>query len=97
MLQLNHHDPIVHSHGSHITANKVPYTSCVGIGHSPRECSPLYHVEVPTHTGKKIEVLANEPQGRLFLNNSISTVHLCTSYKWGENLQLATLRYLALK
>ena len=23
----------------------------MGIGHSPRECSPLHHGEVPTHTG----------------------------------------------
>ena len=30
-------------HGLHLTANKVPHTrSCVGIGHSQRECSPLY-------------------------------------------------------
>ena len=39
-------------HGSHLTANKVPHSrSCVGIGHSPTECSPLYHVEVPTPSG----------------------------------------------
>ena len=38
-------------HGSHLTAIKVPHTrSCVGIGHSQRESSPLYHGEVPTHT-----------------------------------------------
>ena len=38
-------------HGLHLTANKVPQTrSCVGIGHSQRECSPLYRSEVPTHT-----------------------------------------------
>ena len=43
------HHPL---HGLHLTANKVPHTrSCVGIGHSPRECSPLYHGEVPTHAG----------------------------------------------
>ena len=39
-------------HGLHLTANKVPHTrSCVGIGHSQRECSPLYRGEVPTHRG----------------------------------------------
>ena len=39
-------------HGLHLTANKVPHTrSCVGIGHSQRECSPLHHGEVPTHAG----------------------------------------------
>ena len=43
------HHPL---HGLHLTANKVPHTrSCVGIGHSPRECSPLHHGEVPTHAG----------------------------------------------
>ena len=39
-------------HGLHLTANKVPHTrSCVGIGHYQRKCSPLHHVEVPTHAG----------------------------------------------
>ena len=38
-------------HGLHLTENKVPHTrSCVGIGHSQRECSPLYHGEVPPPT-----------------------------------------------
>ena len=49
-------------HGLHLTANKVPHTrSCVGIGHSQRECSPLHHVEVPTHAGLQNE-LQNIPQ-----------------------------------
>ena len=40
-------------HRLHLTANKVPHTrTCVGIGHSQRECSPLYRGEVPTHTGE---------------------------------------------
>ena len=52
------HRPI---HGLHLTANKVPHMrSCVVIGHSQRECSPLYRGEVPTHT-----------QCKQFLNRSI--------------------------
>ena len=29
----------------------------MGIGHSPRECSPLYRGEVPTHTGEMLKEL----------------------------------------
>ena len=47
-------------HGLHLTANKVPHTrSCVGIGHSQRECSPLHHGEVPTHAGVCITLTNN--------------------------------------
>ena len=41
MPQLNHQDLIIHLHGLHLM---------MGIGHSQRECSPLYHGEVHTHT-----------------------------------------------
>ena len=44
-------------HGLHLTANKVPHTrSCVGIGYSQRECSPLHHGEVPTHAGALVSI-----------------------------------------
>ena len=42
-----------HPHfGSHLRANKVHHTrSCVGIGYSQKESTPLHHGEVHTHTG----------------------------------------------
>ena len=63
MPQLNHQDPIIHPQGLHLTAHKVPHRSCVGIGHSQRECStpvlrrgthtppPPPHTHTHTHTG----------------------------------------------
>ena len=41
-------------HGSHLTANKVPHTSCVDIGQSQENVQPLHHGEVPTHAGVSI-------------------------------------------
>ena len=35
--------------GSHLHSKQAPLTSCASIGHSKRECSLLYHGEVPTH------------------------------------------------
>ena len=52
-------------HGLHLTANKVPHTrSCVGIGHSQRECSPLHHGEVPTHAGVEEETKLSKKSAR---------------------------------
>ena len=62
-------------HGLHLTANKAPHTIiCVGIGHSPRECSLLYHVEVPTHT----QATVNEDDKYC----SITTVIVYASEVW---------------
>ena len=63
-------------HGLHLTANKVPHTrSCVGIGHSQRECSPLYRGEVhppPPHTHTQ----GGYKEGSVLFNDALNTFYL---------------------
>ena len=59
-------------HGLHLTANKVPHTRrCVGIGHSQRECSPLYRGEVPTHTGESVKMYLDAAESFLISSKAL--------------------------
>ena len=49
------HHPL---HGLHLTANKAFHTrSCVGIGQSQRECSPLHHGEIPSKSQRQTSIV----------------------------------------
>ena len=75
MLQLNHQDPIVHSQGSRLTADKVPHTrSGVGIGHSQRECSPLYRGE-GSHTHRGHLLKEGRKEGNVLFNDALNTFY----------------------
>ena len=65
---------------STLTANKPPHTSCVGIGHSPRECAPLYHDDIPTHTGEIAKWVHHEGshhEQMLLPRSNISLLAMC--------------------